>query len=127
MELNITSTQLVADSNNVNVIFSWMGPSTRNGSYNYNLTYTGDQDGDYPMQRRLNESMENVIIDGRNMQVSIPITGLPYATYNITVTAFNNKTERPGPASSYSSRTIIISKNVNVAYYTIILCTVVFT
>ena len=97
-------------SNNVTVTFSWTGPSTRNGSYNYTLTYSGEQVDDYPEQRRRVQSETTVVLDGSEMQVSIPIIGLPYANYTVDVTAFNIMTNQSGPSISQGIRTIIIGK-----------------
>ena len=97
-------------SNNVKVTFSWTGPSTRNGSYNYTLTYSGEQIDDYPEQRRRVQPETTVVLDGREMQVSIPITGLPYANYTVDVTAVNIMTGQRGPSISQGNRTIIIGK-----------------
>lgn len=99
------------DSNNVTVTFSWTGPSTRNGSYNYYVTYSGEQVDDYPEERRRNHPKTAVVLDGSN--TSLPITGLPYANYTINVTAFNIKTRRPGPSTIHQNRTISIGKVIN--------------
>ena len=92
--------------NNVTVIFSWTGPSTRNGSYNYYVAYSGEQVGDYPEERRQNHSEKNIVLDGNN--TSLSITGLPYANYTINVTGFNIKTRRPGPSGIQTARSINI-------------------
>ena len=98
------------DSNNVTVTFSWTGPLRRNGSYNYTLTYSGEQVDDYPAQRRRNQPERNVTLDGSEMEVSVPIIGLPYANYTIIVVAFNIKTGQQGPSSMQTARTINIGK-----------------
>ena len=86
--LHIESSLLAMDSNNIVVSFSWTGPSMRNGSYNYYMTFGGEQVDDYPERRRRNHPNTTVVLDGSNM--SLPITGLPYANYTINVTAFND-------------------------------------
>ena len=103
-------------SNNVTVTFSWTGPSIRNGSYNYTLTYSGEQVDDYPEQRRRNQSETTVVLDGREMQVSIPIIGLPYANYTLNVTVFNIKTGRSGPSTIQTGRSISIGI-INLVFY----------
>ena len=115
-DLMISSSPSAEDSNNVTVTFSWTGPSTRNGSYNYSLIYSGEQVDDYPVERRRNQPMKTVTIGGSMMQ-SMTVNGLPYANYTINVTAFNIKTERFGPSSMYTDRTISIGKDVNVMIY----------
>jgi hypothetical protein len=104
--LHIESSRLTTNSNNLTVNFSWTGPSTRNGSYNYNVTYSGEQVDDYPEGRRRNHPNTIVVLDGSN--TSLPIIGLPYANYTINVTTFNIKTRRPGPSAIQSARSINI-------------------
>ena len=98
------------DSNNVAVTFSWTGPSIRNGSYNYYVTFNGEQVDDYPQRRRRNHPNTAVVLDGNN--TSLPITGLPYANYTINVTAFNVKKRRSGPSTIQSARSINIGKKI---------------
>ena len=115
--LHIESSPLAMDSNNITVTFSWTGPSMRNGSYNYYVTFGGEQVDDYPERRRRNHPNTTVVLDGSNM--SLPITGLPYANYTINVTAFNIKTEQSGPSTIQSARSINIgiSKNIMHEHY----------
>ena len=110
MDPNNASSQLPMDPKSVTVTFSWTGPSTRNGLYNYTLTYRGVQDGDYPSQRMKSQN-ETISINDSMMEGSMSISGLPYANYTINVTAINIKTGRPGPSSLYTDRTIIIGKD----------------
>ena len=98
------------DSNNVIVNFSWTGPSVRNGSYNYYVTFSGEQVDDYPERRSRSHPNTVVVLDGSNM--SHLIIGLPYANYTINVTAFNIKTGRPGPSTIHEDRTISIGKTI---------------
>lgn len=98
-------------TNNVTVTFSWTGPSTRYGLYNYTLTYRGVQDGDYPLQKMRSQNETTISINDSMMEGSMSISGLPYANYTINVTAVNIKTGRPGPSFWDTNRTIIISKD----------------
>ena len=96
------------DSDNVTIVLSWIGPSRRNGSYNYTVTYSGDQVEDYPEERRESHPETTVVLDGNNMDLQI--IGLPYANYTVNVTAFNIRTGRPGPSTTLENRTIPTSK-----------------
>ena len=89
------------------VTFSWTGPSTRNGSYNYSVIYSGEQADDYPEERMRNHPKTTVVLDG-SINVTLSITGLPYANYTINVTAFNIKTGRPGPSTIHTARSLNI-------------------
>ena len=106
VNLSIVSSEESQDPNSVLVTFSWTGPSRRNGTYNYSLTYSGEQVDDYPEQKKRVQPLETLTIDGNNMQVAVQITGLPYANYTIVVTAFNVKSGRQGPSSVFTNRTI---------------------
>lgn len=109
--MNIASSRLPMDPNNVTVTLMWTGPSTRNGSYNYMLTYRGVQDDDYPLQRMRRQNETTISVNDSMMEGSVSITGLPYANYTINVTAVNIKTGRLGPSSLHTSRTIIVGKD----------------
>ena len=103
--LSIVSSEESQDPNSVLVTFSWTGPSRRNGTYNYSLTYSREQVDDYPEQKKRFQPLEALTIDGSNMQVAVQITGLPYANYTIVVTAYV-KSGRQGPSSVFTNRTI---------------------
>ena len=107
--MNIASSPM--DPESVTVTFSWTGPPTRNGLYNYILTYRGVQDGDYPPRKMRSQYETNISINDSMMEGSRSISGLPYANYTINVTAVNIKTGRPGPSSLYTNGTIIIGKD----------------
>ena len=105
-ELDVTSSRIPV---NVTVNVSWTAPSTRNGSFNYRVRYSGAQLDDYPMEQRMRHQ-EQVVTVGGDME-RLLFTGFPYANYSVSVTAINNKTGREGPTSVETYRTIPIGKS----------------
>ena len=84
------------------VEIEWFAPSSRNGSFNYLLSYTAEQRDPYPEIRML--TANNVTtIDGDLSQYIIP-DGLPFANYTVDIYAFNIKRELPGPTESAMMR-----------------------
>ena len=108
--LHIQSSPQTMVPNNVMINFSWTGPSTRNGPYNFSVTFSGEQVDDYPKERMGNHPETTIVIDGSN--TSLSTIGLPYANYTINVTAFNIKTNRLGPSTIHQDRTISIGKAI---------------
>ena len=107
-DLIIASSRLTSahDTNSVTVNVSWTGPSTRNGSYYYNLTYSCEQVADYPEHRRRIQSVKSITINGSELQASVQITTLPYANCTFSVTAYGIRSGRPGPETVVKERTI---------------------
>ena len=84
------------------VEIEWFAPSSRNGSFNYLLSYTAEQRDPYPEIRML--TANNVTtIDGNQSQFII-LDGLPFANYTVDIYAFNIKLELPGPTESAMMR-----------------------
>lgn len=108
--LDITSEDNLnpAFRNNVIVRLTWTAPSLRNGSFNYNLTYTALQTDDFPEVRR-NTSQDSVIIAGSMEEFTIE-DALPFANYSFTIFAFNIKLNAPGDSETEASRSVAIGK-----------------
>ena len=105
-ELSITSMRNPNLRNRVIVEITWVPPSVRNGSFNYNLTYNADQALEYPQERKLT-AMDSVILGGEQEQFIIE-NALPYAIYDVRLFAFNIRRGLPGPDETGSHRSIPI-------------------
>ena len=105
-ELSITSMKNPNLQNRVIVEITWVPPSVRNGSFNYNLTYNADQALDYPQERKLT-AMDSVILGGEQEQFIIE-NALPYAIYDVRLFAFNIRRGLPGLDETGSHRSIPI-------------------
>ena len=106
--LSLISELSLPNPNAVRVTISWDGPSTRNGSYNYNLNFSASQSPPYPPERRRNNSSQ-LVLSGDQLHVDYIIEeGLPFAVYNAEVTAVNIETGREGPNTMMNWRTTAI-------------------
>ena len=94
--------------NNVIVEITWTAPSFRNGSFNYNLTYTAAQTDNYPELRR-GTAQDSVIIAGRMEEFTIE-DALPFANYTVTIFAFNIKLNAPGDSETEANRSVAIGE-----------------
>lgn len=86
----------------------WDKPSDRNGSFHYYLQFEAEQLSPYPEARRENVSSMIQRIDDGNQESFTFVGALPFADYNITLTAVNTKLNRRGPSASMQRRTIAI-------------------
>ena len=110
-ELTITSRENPSLLNAVFIEITWVAPTLRNGSFDYNLTYTAEQRAPYPELRR-NVSQGSVIVDGDLVKFVIE-NGLPFAEYTITIYGFNLKLGVPGPSETITERSAPLSKCYN--------------
>ena len=94
--------------NNVVVRMTWTAPSLRNGSFDYNLTYTAAQMGNFPESRR-NIAQDSMIVPG-NMEEFTIEDALPFADYTFTIFAFNIKLNAPGDPETEANRSVAIGE-----------------
>ena len=86
IQLEVSSSTLASNSS-VNVSFIWTQPSSRNGSYKFELQYSAKQIFQVGETRNATSTSQ---LPGEESIVVLP-DGLPYAQYNVTIFAYNIK------------------------------------
>lgn len=96
-------------------VIEWIKPSDENGPFHYYLEFEAEQLSPYPEARREMVPFTPREIDGD--QENFMFEGaLPFATYNITLTAVNTKLGRPGPSVNEERRTIAIGNRTRISF-----------
>ena len=106
----VISEETPVSNRTVQFNITWEKPSDRNGSFHYILEYKGMQTGRYPPFRRQKDGPRTVKLDDGNQEIYIFENALPFAEYDITLTAVNTKLNRSGPSVNDTRRTIAIGR-----------------
>ena len=72
------------------ITVTWTPPSTRNGSFSYELNYTATQDFDYSTNPpRRNSTSRTIELQNGSNDSFVIMDVLPFANYTIDIYAFN--------------------------------------
>ena len=107
-ELTISASEKMTNTR-VKFTINWQGPSDRNGSFQYSLSFEAKQLDPYPATRRNETGLQNMILGG-DLRYFLFENSLPFANYTITLTAVNIKLNKSGPSTVVEERITAIGK-----------------